>query len=73
MILLGILVFSLASALALWTMFATIAPSLDRIADALAGRPQPQFQPLLALVRAERQLAVRRWAAPATLRLREAA
>lgn len=52
------LVFSAAFGVATFAMAMTVLPRLDRIADALAGRPQgvsPQ-------VRAARRLAVRRWA-----------
>ena len=63
MTLLGILVFSAALGIAGWTILATIAPQIDRIVAALAGRSQASFQPLGALVIAERHIAVRRWSA----------
>lgn len=76
MTVLAILTFGGALALSGYAIAATVAPSFGRIVDALYGRPQPRFEPLAALVRAERRIAVRRWAgAPArsTSRMREAA
>lgn len=57
---------------ALWTTFATNG---EKIVKALAGQPHPRFAPLATLARAERRIAVRRWAAvPAPgVRRREAA
>lgn len=52
------LVFSAAFGVATFAIAMTVLPQLDRIAEALAGRPQgvsPQ-------VRAARRMAVRRWA-----------
>lgn len=73
----AIVTFGGAFALAAYAMLATIAPNLGKIAAALRGEPQhARFEPLAALVLAERRIAVRRWAAaPArpTLRRREAA
>ncbi len=63
MIVLGILIFAGAFGIASYAIAATILPRLDRIADALAGRPQAAFAPLSDLVIAERRIAVRRWAA----------
>jgi len=54
----AILLFSAAFGVATFGVAMTVLPRLDRIADALAGRPQgvsPQ-------VRAARRMAVRRWA-----------
>ena len=63
MMFLEFLVFATACAVAVGTILATVVPSAGRIVDALAGRPQPGFHPLGALVRAERRIAVRRWSA----------
>ena len=54
--------FAGALALSMYTMIATIAPALDQIRAALLGE-QRSFTPLATLVRAERRIAVRRWAA----------
>ena len=73
----AVLVFGGALALSAFVLATTIGSSFDRIVDALSGRAQPRFEPLAALVRAERRIAVRRWAAVAPgrpmLRTREAA
>jgi hypothetical protein len=71
------LVFGGALAASVYALVATLSPRVEQIADVLFGRQQPRFEPLAALVRAERRIAVRRWAAVpagrATLRAREAA
>lgn len=61
-----ILAFGGALALSVHVLAATLVPNLSRIADVLRGSPQPRFEPLATLVRAERRIAVRRWAVPAT-------
>lgn len=77
--LMAILVFGGAAALALYALVATVLPQAARIAAVLRGQSSvARFEPLSALVRAERRIAVRRWAAGstmtrATLRSREAA
>ena len=77
MTMMALLVFGGALATAIYAIAATIGPRFGQIADVLYGRRQPRFQPLATLVRAERHIAVRRWAAaPAgrsTYRVREAA
>ncbi len=76
LIVLDVLVFGGATLGAVYAIWATVAPNLGRIMDALSGHPQPRFEPLATLVRAENRIAVRRWAAtPArtSLRHREAA
>ncbi|MDR6790029.1 hypothetical protein J2Y58_003409 [Sphingomonas sp. BE138] len=75
----AVLVFGGAAAMALYALTATVRPQAARIAAILRGdRPAPRFEPLSTLVRAERRIAVRRWAAgstmaPMMLRSREAA
>ena len=59
---LAVSIFSAAFVIAGYAIGATLLPNLGRIADALAGRSQSQFAPLDTLVRAERRIAVRRWA-----------
>lgn len=53
----AILVFSAAFGVATFAIALSVLPRLDRIAEALAGRPMS----VPAQVRAERRLAVRRW------------
>lgn len=57
---------------ALWT---TIVPNGEKIMNALTGRPHARFAPLATLARAERRIAVRRWAGTSmpAARWREAA
>ncbi|MBW6525810.1 hypothetical protein KZ813_03055 [Sphingomonas sp. RHCKR7] len=51
---------------AAYALYATLAPSLDKIAGALRGETAPgRPSPLASLVRAERRIAVRRWAGSA--------
>ena len=75
----AILVFGGALALACFAIAATIAPRAGQIADILFGRAGhvgARFEPLATLVRAERRIAVRRWAAAPSrpaFRTREAA
>ncbi|MEH3104592.1 MAG: hypothetical protein PGN12_11865 [Sphingomonas phyllosphaerae] len=75
----AVMVFGGAAALAVFVLAATVLPQAARIAAILRGRPSAaRFEPLSTLVRAERRIAVRRWAAgptlvPMTLRSREAA
>ncbi len=77
--LMAVMVFGGAAALALFALAATVLPQASRIAAVLRGEPgSGRFEPLSTLVRAERRIAVRRWAAgatmaSATLRSREAA
>jgi len=76
LVVLDILVFGGAAVGAMYALGSTIAPNAGKILDALAGRPQPQFQPLATLVRAENRIAVRRWSSASTrpqYRFREAA
>ncbi len=63
MVVLGILVFAASFGIAAYAIAATVLPRLDRIVDALAGRPEAVFAPLSRGVLTERRLAVRRWAA----------
>lgn len=65
MAVMSVLVFGGALAVAMYAMAATLVPELGRIAAVLAGRPAERFAPLATLVRAERRIAVRRWAAAA--------
>jgi hypothetical protein len=75
----AVMVFGGAAALAVYVLAATVLPQAARIAAILRGGSSiARFEPLSALVRAERRIAVRRWAAgpalaPVTLRSREAA
>lgn len=72
----GVAIFSGALAVALYAIHVTIGENIDRILDALAGRPKVDFCPLARLARAEQQIAVRRWAAqgrPARAQLQRAA
>jgi hypothetical protein len=74
---LAILVFGGALSVAGYAIVATVAPDMAKIASALRGESQQRFEPLAALVQAERRIEVRRWAAApaprAAFRLREAA
>ena len=73
----AVLVFGGAAAMTLYALVATIRPQAARIAALLRGEQSSlRFEPLSTLVRAERRIAVRRWAAassPTMLRSREAA
>ncbi|MEH3037157.1 MAG: hypothetical protein PGN23_11830 [Sphingomonas adhaesiva] len=73
----AIVIFGAALATAGYALAATVLPSTGKIVAALRGQPQQtRFEPLASLVRAERRIAVRRWAAaPArpSQRRREAA
>ena len=74
--LVSMLVFASAMALALGVIWSTVAPEWRRIARLAAGHMDEPFQPLAGLARAERRIAVRRWAAaplPASLRRLRAA
>lgn len=68
-------VFAATSGVSIYAIAATVAPRFDRIVSALCGQPQEQHHPLAALVRAERRIAVRRWAAQSrpALQMRAAA
>jgi len=61
LIILDVLVFGGATIGAIYALGVTVAPNAGKIMDALAGRPQPRFEPLATLVRAENRIAVRRW------------
>jgi hypothetical protein len=77
--LMAVMVFGGAAAFAIYALVATVRPQAARIVAVLRGGvADPRFEPLSTLVRAERRIAVRRWAAgsatmPLALRLREAA
>lgn len=72
-------IFSGALSTAGYALYSTLAPNLDKIIGALRGEmAMTRPAPLATLVRAERRIAVRRWAgsavpAVAPLRQREAA
>lgn len=75
MALVSMMVFAGAMAMAGAVMWASVAPQWRRIACLAAGHVEMPFHPLEQLARAERRIAVRRWAAspmpamlPATLR-----
>lgn len=57
------LVFSGAAAASGATIWAMVAPQWQRIARLATGRVEEDYAPLAELVRAERRIAVRRWAA----------
>lgn len=75
----AVMVFGGAAAFAIYALVTTVLPQVERIATVLRGYPaDTRFEPLSTLVRAERRIAVRRWAAgsatmPLALRSREAA
>ncbi|WP_051148411.1 hypothetical protein [Sphingomonas phyllosphaerae] len=73
----AVMVFGGAAAFAIYALVATLRPQAARIVAVLrGGSADPRFEPLSTLVRAERRIAVRRWAAGSammTLRSREAA
>ena len=77
--LIGVLVFSGGFAVAMAAIVLSVAPQWDRILRLASGRVEPSFNPLSELVRAERRIAVRRWASapvsplPAARRMRAAA
>lgn len=76
LIVLDVLVFGGATVGAAYALGSTLAPNATKIMDALAGRPQPRFEPLATLVRAENRIAVRRWSSASVCpqpRFREAA
>lgn len=60
---LSVLVFGSAFAVSIYALADTLAPAMPQIRRALAGAPPLRFAPLAQLVRAERRIAVRRWAA----------
>lgn len=73
----GTMVFVGAMALSLLVMWQSVAPQWRRILRLAMGHVEQPFQPLEHLARAERRIAVRRWAAqaspaPAAVRLRAA-
>ena len=76
MAVIGTLVFAGAMAMAVATIWVSIAPHWRRIARLAGGHVEQPFHPLETLARAERRIAVRRWAAvpvPASLRRLRAA
>lgn len=77
MAVIGALVFAGAFGTALAVIVAMVAPQWRRILRLAMGHVEQDFAPLSTLARAERRIAVRRWAAapipPAMRRLREAA
>ena len=74
---LSIVLFAAACAASVYVIAMAIGPQWRRIASLAMGNVEEQFQPLQQLARAERRIAVRRWASapiPAPLsRLRAAA
>jgi hypothetical protein len=68
-------IFAGALSTASYALYATVAPNLDKVLGALRGEMAPaRVAPLAALVRAERRIAVRRWAgsaAPAVALIRQ--
>ena len=76
MAMVSMMVFSSALALACAVMWVSIAPQWRRIVMVASGRIEAPFHPLEQLARAERRIAVRRWASapvPAPLRRLRAA
>ncbi len=75
--LMAVMVFGGAAVFAVYALAVTIRPQAARIVSVLrGGRGDARFEPLSTLVRAERRIAVRRWAAGSSsmaLRPREAA
>lgn len=72
----SILVFAGAFALSIGVIAAAVGPQWRRIARLAAGNIETSFAPLQQLARAERRIAVRRWASapvPAPLRRMRAA
>ena len=57
------LVFAGAAATSGATIWAMVAPQWQRIARLATGRLEQDYAPLAELVRAERRIEVRRWAA----------
>lgn len=73
MTMLVFLVFGLGLSASAYAIWATVAPNLSRIGDALQSRER-HFAPLETLVLAERRIAVRRWAsAPSSAPVRVSA
>ena len=66
MAMISILVFTGAMALACAVMWVTVAPQWRRIARLASGQVEQSFDPLEQLARAERRIAVRRWATAPT-------
>ncbi|WP_375392118.1 hypothetical protein [uncultured Sphingomonas sp.] len=61
--LVAVAVFAGAMAMAVAAIWSTVAPEWHRIARLAVGQVEEPFRPLAALVRAERRIAVKRWAA----------
>lgn len=70
-------IFAGALGVSVYAIAGTIMPRLDRILAALRRQPQSEFHPLATLVKAERRIALRRWASQSrpvpTIRSRAAA
>jgi hypothetical protein len=62
MAMVGTLVFIGAMALAMAAIWLSVAPQWRRIVRLAAGQVEQPFHPLEQLARAERRIAVRRWA-----------
>ena len=75
MAVIGTMIFMGALALAVTAIWLSVAPQWRRIARLAAGHVEQPFHPLEQLARAERRIAVRRWAAApsAPARMRAAA
>ena len=74
MTVLVVLAFGGLAFVSMYAMMVTIVPEGGRIVQALRGEPRARFAPLTQLARAERRIAVRRWAAmPAVAPQRRAA
>lgn len=68
MTLVSVCVFAGTLAVSIYAIAATVAPRFDRIASALRGDSPAHNEPLAVLVKAERRIAVKRWAAQPQLR-----
>ena len=62
MALTGLVIFAGALAMASMVIWASIAPQWRRIASLATGHLERPFTPLETLARAERRIAVKRWA-----------
>lgn len=68
--LLSVTVFSGAMALAAMSLWSSVAPHWRRIVRLAAGHVEQPFMPLADLARAERRIAVNRWAIPVRVSVR---
>ena len=60
----AIVLFGGAFSVAGYAIAGTVLPQMDKITAALRGNvPPARFEPLAALVKAERRIAIRRWSA----------